>query len=282
MINDKPLTDWIGASEVREELIGEFPAQAAAAMLDLEAAPMTAGNPLPALWHWFYFLPRAPRSEIDHDGHPKRGGFFPPVTLPRRMFAGARTHFIAPITLGEPATREGEILDVREKSGKSGQLVFVTVRYRISQWGSLRVEEEQDIVYKEMGPPTPAAVPQSSPPEPPPGAWVRDVMPDPVLLFRFSALTFNAHRIHYDWPYTRDEEGYPGLVVHGPLTAILLAGMTEKNSGRAISRFAFPGRGPLFLPHPFRLIGQAEDDAVTLNAHGPDGGVALHATAGLA
>jgi 3-methylfumaryl-CoA hydratase len=105
--DDKPLTDWIGAREEREEGIAEFPAQAAAAMLDLDMAPLSVGRPLPALWHWFYFLPRAPRSEIDHDGHPRRGGFFPPVTLPRRMFAGARTRFLQPLTIGESATREG-------------------------------------------------------------------------------------------------------------------------------------------------------------------------------
>jgi 3-methylfumaryl-CoA hydratase len=250
-------------------------------MLDLDMAPLSVGRPLPALWHWFYFLPRAPRSEIDHDGHPRRGGFFPPVTLPRRMFAGARTRFLQPLTIGESATREGEILDVRETSGKSGQLVFVTVRYRISQGGTLCVEEEQDIVYKEAGPPISAPEILPAPPEPPQGAWVNDVTPDTTLLFRFSALTFNAHRIHYDWPYARDEEGYPGLVVHGPLTAILLAGMVETNSHKSLSRFVFQGRGPLFLPHPFRLIGQREGDTVTLDAHGPDGRVALHATAEL-
>jgi len=281
-MGSRPLTDWIGAREVREEMIGEFPAQAAAAMVDSDPTCMSAGNRLPALWHWFYFLPRALRSEIDQDGHPKRGGFFPPVTLPRRMFAGARTEFHEPITIGEAATREGEILDVKEKSGRSGRLVFVTVRYRISQGGSLRVEEEQDIVYKEPGPPIPAPVPLPDPPAPPPGAWVSDVTPDTVLLFRFSALTFNAHRIHYDWPYARDEEGYPGLVVHGPLTAVLLAGLVERNSTRHIARFSFQGRGPLFLPNAIRLIGQAEGDVVTLDAHGPDGQVALHATAQLA
>ena len=142
---DKPLTDWIGSREIREEIIAEFPAQAAAAMLDLDGEPMTHGNPLPPLWHWFYFLPKAARSQIDRDGHPKRGGFFPPVTLPRRMFAGARTRFIRPLTIGGAATREGEILAVKEKSGKAGKLVFVTVRYRIRQDGEVRIEEEQDL-----------------------------------------------------------------------------------------------------------------------------------------
>jgi 3-methylfumaryl-CoA hydratase len=199
----KPLTDWIGSQEIREEIICEFPAQAAAAMLDLDGESMTQGNPLPPLWHWFYFLPKAPRSEIDVDGHPKRGGFFPPVELPRRMFAGARTSFFQPLTVGEPAVREGEILNVVEKSGKAGMLVFVTVRYRIRQGGAVRIEEEQDIVYKEPGPRIAAPIPLPSLPDLPAGTWVKDVTPDTVLLFRFSALTFNAHRIHYDRPYAR-------------------------------------------------------------------------------
>jgi 3-methylfumaryl-CoA hydratase len=281
-VNGRPLTDWIGAREEREERIAEFPAQAAAAMLDLDPAPMAEGAPLPALWHWFYFLPRAPRSRIDVDGHPQRGGFFPPVTLPRRMFAGARTRIHEPIAIGEAAQREGEILAVREKSGRSGQLVFVTVRYRISQGGRLRVEEEQDIVYKEPGPPIAAPVPLPEPAPAPAGAWVSEFAPDTVLLFRFSALTFNAHRIHYDLPYAREEEGYPGLVVHGPLTAILLAGLAEARSGRRIAHFTFQGRGPLFVLHPFRLIGRPEGDAVALEARGPDGAVALAAGAELA
>jgi len=281
-MSEQPLTDWIGSRETCAETVAEFPAQAAAAMLDADPTALRAGSPLPALWHWFYFLPRAPRSAIDSDGHPKRGGFFPPVTLPRRMFAGARTTFLEPIILGEAATRDGEIVDVQEKSGRSGKLVFVTVRYRISQGGTLRVEEEQDIVYKEPGAPLRDPEPLPAPPEPPPGAWVTDITPDSVLLFRFSALTFNAHRIHYDLSYAREEEGYPGLVVHGPLTAILLAGMAEARSGRRISRFVFQGRGPLFAQHPFRLIAEPGGERVSLSARGPDGAVALQATAELA
>jgi len=277
----RPLTDWIGSKEVREEVISEFPAQAAAAMLDLDGARMTHGNPLPPLWHWFYFLPMAARSQIDIDGHPKRGGFFPPVALPRRMFAGARTKFHQPITIGEPAAREGEILNVAEKSGKAGRLVFVTVRYRFKQGGGVRIEEEQDIVYKEPGPSIPGPVPLESLPDVPAGTWVEDVRPDTVLLFRFSALTFNAHRIHYDRPYALQEEGYPGLVVHGPLTAVMLAGLTLEKSGKRIDRFTFQGRAPLFDLHPFRLIGQLEGDTVALEARGPDGKIAMQATAEL-
>jgi 3-methylfumaryl-CoA hydratase len=278
--NAKPLTDWIGSQEHREEIISEFPAQAAAAMLDLDGEKMTHGNPLPPLWHWFYFLPLAQRSQIDVDGHPKRGGFFPPVTLPRRMFAGARTEFFRPLTIGEPAVREGEILNVTEKSGKAGRLVFVTVRYRHLQGGEVRIEEEQDIVYKEPGPKIPAPTPLASLPDVP-GAWVQDVRPDTVLLFRFSALTFNAHRIHYDRPYALEEEGYPGLVVHGPLTAMMLAWMTQEQSAKRIAKFTFQGRAPLFDLFPFRLIGRPEGDTVALEAHGPDDKITMQASAEL-
>ncbi|MCB2261802.1 MAG: hypothetical protein LGR52_02505 [Candidatus Thiosymbion ectosymbiont of Robbea hypermnestra] len=279
---NKPLTDWIGSRETRTETLSEFPAQAAAAMLDLDGEPMTRGNPLPPLWHWFYFLPQPPRSQIDVDGHPKRGGFFPPVTLPRRMFAGARTRFIRPLTIGEPAVREGEILAVKEKSGKAGKLVFVTVRYRLRQDDETRIEEEQDIVYKEPGPRIPEPVLLTPPPEVPAGAWVEEIKPDTVLLFRFSALTFNAHRIHYDRPYALEEEGYPGLVVHGPLTAVMLAGLTAKHSpGKRITGFTFQGRAPLFDLHPFRLMGRPEGDTITLEAQGPDGKTTMQATATL-
>jgi len=279
---NKPLTDWIGSRETRAETISEFPAQAAAAMLDLDGEPMTRGNPLPPLWHWFYFLPQAPRSQIDVDGHPKRGGFFPPVTLPRRMFAGAQTRFIRPLTIGEPAVREGEILAVKEKSGKAGKLVFVTVRYRLRQGDEVCIEEDQDIVYKEPGPQIPEPIPSQHPPELPVGAWVEEIIPDTVLLFRFSALTFNAHRIHYDRPYALEEEGYPGLVVHGPLTAVMLAGLTRRrNPDKRIIGFTFKGLAPLFNSYPFRLIGRPEGDTVTLQAQGPDGKTTMQATATL-
>lgn len=279
--NTKPLSDWIGSREVLEEVISPFPAQAASAMLDLQGTRMDQSDPLPPLWHWFYFLPRAPRSQIDKDGHPKRGGFFPPVELPRRMFAGARTRFMEPLIIGDTATREGEILKVSEKSGKSGRLVFVTVRYRISQAGRVRIEEEQDIVYKEPGPPIQMPLPAKHPAAADPGSWVKTIRPDTVLLFRFSALTFNAHRIHYDRPYANQEEGYPGLVVHGPLTAVMLAGLVGEHSSRAVASFRFQGRAPLFDLFPFRLIGRPEGDSVDLEARGPDDAIAMQAHAEL-
>ncbi len=272
--------DWIGSTERREEELAPIPAEALAATLDVPDTAPGAGDPLPLPWQWFYFLPRAPQSRIGHDGHPQKGGFLPPVELPRRMFAGGRMRLERPLTLGRPAVREGEVIKVSEKQGQTGPLVFVTVRYRFLQEGTLCLEEEQDIVYREPGDPVPAPLPAPLPPVAE-GAWSRMITPDPVLLFRFSALTFNAHRIHYDRPYAMEEEGYPGLVVHGPLTATLLMELVRLNAGRPAVGFSFRGRAPLFDLAPFRTVGTRDGDTVTLEAQGPDGKPAMTAEATL-
>lgn len=271
---------WIGREEVVDDELGTAAARAAAATLDDGTTATEAGAALPPLWHWFYFLPTAPQSRLGPDGHPERGGFMPPVPLPRRMFAGSRMRFLRPLVLGERATREGIIRDVVLKSGKSGLLAFVTVDYRYRQGGVTCVEETQDIVYREPG--APVAAPDRVPfPPAEPHWWIREVNPDSRLLFRFSALTFNAHRIHYDRPYARDEEGYPGLVVHGPLTALLLAELVRAKDPRPLATFSFRGRAPLFDLAPFRLVGKPSGDTVELEAQGPDGQPALTATAEL-
>jgi 3-methylfumaryl-CoA hydratase len=196
------------------------------------------------------------------------------------MFAGARLTVHRPLVLGVPAVRHGVIRDVQLKSGKSGNLAFVTVGYTISQGNHPCLEEEQDIVYREPGGPVPA--PAATPwPEPPSGAWTRVVTPDARLLFRFSALTFNAHRIHYDRPYAQQVEGYPGLVVHGPLTAALLAQVVRQQQPRPIRAFSFRGVAPLFDLAPYRLQGVLDGDTVSLDATGPDARVALTAVATL-
>jgi 3-methylfumaryl-CoA hydratase len=196
------------------------------------------------------------------------------------MFAGARLHVRHPLVISKPASRTGTVRDISQKHGASGTLMFVTVEYQIEQDGRVCVEEVQDIVYREPGAriAAPAVVDL---PAPPPEAWSRTITPDPVLLFRFSALTFNAHRIHYDRPYAIDEEGYPGLVVHGPLTAVLLLDLVRRHTNRAVIAYSFRGRAPLFDLAPFRLVGQPEENAVALEAVGPDGGVAMTATATL-
>jgi 3-methylfumaryl-CoA hydratase len=259
-------------------------ARSAAATFDMDltsgVTSVDVGCPLPPLWHWFYFLPRAAQSALDVDGHPQRGGFLPPIPFPRRMFAGSRLRFLAPLRLGTPATREGEIRNVVLKSGRSGSLAFVTVGYRVMQGGVVCIEEEQDIVYREPG--APVAAPIVAPYAPAADvAWARTITPDARLLFRFSALTFNAHRIHYDRPYARDSEGYPGLIVHGPLTAILLADLVARNTTRAIAAFSFRGLAPLFDLAPFHLTGVADGSTVTLEALGPDLVPALSAQAEL-
>ncbi len=274
-------TRWIGRTEIVEDDIGLAPVLAAAATADDTVTQFGKGVTLPPLWHWFYFLPRTPQSLLGSDGHPQRGGFLPPIPYPRRMFAGARLRFHRPLVIGQPARREGVIRNVVQKSGRSGSLAFVTVNYSFLQQGAVCIEEEQDIVYREPGPPTPAPQPIELPPMPE-GAWSRIVAPDTRLLFRFSALTFNAHRIHYDRPYAMSEEGYPGLVVHGPLTAILLLELVRQNTTRGIVGFSFRGQAPLFDLAPFRLVGMPSNGRVELEAQGPDGKTAMNATAELA
>jgi 3-methylfumaryl-CoA hydratase len=275
------LDDWIGRTETVEDELPPWPAEAVAAMLDDPAIAPGTGGELPPLWQWFYFLGTTEQSRLSTDGHPERGGFLPPVPLPRRMFAGARMRFHKPLIVGRPAAREGTVRDVTTKEGRSGNLTFVTVAYAFRQDGELCLEEEQDIVYREPGEPVPPPEPIPAAPLPA-GTWCREVDADSRLLFRFSALTFNAHRIHYDRPYATSEEGYPGLVVHGPLTAVLLAELVRQNTDRRIAAFRFRGKAPLFDLQPFRLLGRQDGDRVELAVHGPDGRTTQEATAELA
>ncbi|HMQ53914.1 MAG TPA: acyl-CoA dehydrogenase, partial [Anaerolineae bacterium] len=271
-------TQWIGRTEVVEDDLSPAAALAAAATLDDTTTPLSQGNPLPPLWHWFYFLPKAPQATLGSDGHPQRGGFMPRIPYPRGMFAGARLRFHRPLVTGQAARREGVIRNVTQKSGRSGSLAFVTVGYSYHQQDQLCLEEEQDIVYREPGPPVPAPQPMDLPAVPA-GAWSRLITPDPRLLFRFSALTFNAHRIHYDRPYALNEEGYPGLVVHGPLTAILLVELVRQHTSRPLVGFNFRGQAPLFDLAPFRLVGLPAGNLIELKAKSPDGKKAMTATA---
>ncbi len=271
-------TDWVGNKELREDVISLAPCVNMGATMDDHDTTFNTGDRVPRLWHWLYFLPYAHLSNIGPDGHPKRGGFLPPVELPRRMFAGARMTFHDDLMIGEAATREGEIMAVKEKSGKTGTLVFVTVKYTIKQGDRLCVEEEQDIVYREPGGKVPAPEVVDILPDVPAGSWTRTITPTPPLLFRFSALTFNSHRIHYDRPYTMDEENYPGLVVQGPLTATLLMDLVRKNAGKKPATFTFRGLAPLFDLAPFRIVGTPSDDGVELEAQGPNGKAAMSAS----
>ena len=270
------LQQWVGKTEVKQDVIQAGMADALAATLD-RAAP-TAG--LPPLWHWIYFWTVAPASEVGADGHPQRGGFLPPVPLPRRMWAGGRLTFTAPLTLGQPATRTSRILDVSAKSGATGTLAFVTVRHEIAQDGRIAVTEEHDIVYR--GLPQPGAAAPAGKPAPADAAWSREITPDPVLLFRYSALTFNGHRIHYDRSYVTGVEGYPGLIVHGPLIATLLLDLLHRHMPEAtVAQFSFRAVGPLFDIEPFTVCGQPGEDgrSVKLWAQNSRGELAMQAEA---
>jgi 3-methylfumaryl-CoA hydratase len=274
-------SDWIGRTEEAQELIALAQVRATAATLDDTTTEFALGSALPPLWHWAFILPRVSQSDLGPDGHPHRGGFLPPFELPRRMFAGGRVRFVRPLVIGESARRHSVIRDVSEKRGKTGKLAFVTVLHQIEQDGAICIEEEQDLVFREAGARTAAPERRELAPVPS-GSWSRVITPDPTLLFRYSALTFNAHRIHYDRDFATGVEGYPGLVVQGQLTAVLLLELVRSQSPRRVSAFAFRGLAPLFDLAPFRLVGTPIGQSVRLEAHGPDGQTALAAEAELA
>jgi 3-methylfumaryl-CoA hydratase len=273
------LEAWLGRTERRADLVTPAPLAALSATLDRADPEPGAGSEVPPLWHWLYFLPMARQSEIDVDGHPRRGSFLPPVPLPRRMWAGGRLAFEQPLQVGEPVERLSRIASVDVKAGRSGPLVFVTVRHEISSARGLALTEEHDIVYREAPrPDAPTAKPQ---PAPAGASFRRDVTPDPVLLFRYSALTFNGHRIHYDRSYVTDVEGYPGLIVHGPLIATLLVDLLRRESpDLRLRRFEFRALRPLFDIHPFSVCGRHDGgNRHSLWARDNDGFLAMQATA---
>jgi 3-methylfumaryl-CoA hydratase len=246
------LKTWEGRSEERHDVVAAAPVHGLAAMLDLACEARSSDGVLPALWHWLYFLPRTPQSELGADGHPKLGGFLPPVPLPRRMWAGGRLRWHAPLKIGDAISRVSRIMSVERKAGRAGDLVFVTLRHEVNNPRGLALVEEQDIVYRG---PAPSGTPAPEPMVAQRGAfWFLEVVPDPVLLFRYSALTFNGHRIHYDRPYACEVEGYPGLVVHGPLVATLLAQVGQQRAGgRSPAAFEFKAVRPLHDLNAFSL-----------------------------
>ncbi|HEY8554612.1 MAG TPA: MaoC family dehydratase N-terminal domain-containing protein [Burkholderiales bacterium] len=276
------LRTWIGKTEVQPDVISPMRAAALAAVLDDERTPQP-GEALPPLWHWIYFLSAVRQSQLGPDGHPRRGGFLPPVPLARRMWAGGRFEFHRPLRIGAEATRISRVADVTYKEGRTGPLVFVQVRHEIGDAEGIALTEEQDLVYRDAPRPgEPSAAPKAPPGE---YAWRREIRPDPVLLFRYSALTFNGHRIHYDRPYATGVEGYPGLVVHGPLIATLLLDLLRRNlPAAAVARFRFRAVRPLFDTAPFFVCGRPEADGrtVALWATDSEGRLAMEATAEVA
>lgn len=278
----EPLKAWVGRSEECEDQANAAPLAGLAATLDHFTPPWRPGE-VPPLGHWCYFLPRHRQSELGHDGHARRGGLLPPVPLPRRMWAGGRITFHRPIRLGEGLRRRSTVAEVTLKQGRGGPLVFVLVRHEVFAAGGRALTEEHDIVYRGEAPPTARPADEAKPPALPTADWTRTVVPDPVLLFRYSALTFNGHRIHYDLDYCRQEEGYPGLVVHGPLTATLLADLyLRRHPGAQIKTFAFRALKPLFHGAPVILACHAEPGGARLSALAPDGLPAMTAELDLA
>lgn len=276
-------TDWqkyIGHRETRIDRVGATAAALLAATLDHVDPAVKDGERLPPLWHWICFPPIHRASEIGPDGHVRRGGFLPPVPLPRRMWAGGRIAFRAPLVVGETVSRESRIVDIQERQGRSGPLVFVVVRHTISNAGGIAIVDEQDIVFREA-PRTDASTSHAvnAPVE---AAWSREIHPDPCLLFRYSALTFNGHRIHYDRRYATEVEGYPGIVVHGPLIATLLMDLLHHALPKArVTDFSYRAVSPLFDTGPFFVRGQPSQDGVTVHlwAQTTQGVLAMDATA---
>jgi 3-methylfumaryl-CoA hydratase len=271
------LQQWQGRAETDQHLIDARTVARMAGTLGLDSAP-ALGDALPMPWHWLFFTPIPHALETGEDGHPARGGFLPPVPLPRRMWAGSRVTCHQPLRVGELAIRKSRIESITAKSGRSGQLVFVTVEHKIHSGAQeLLIVESQDLVYRE---PASTAATGNSPQEPYQSSiaaqWSESVTPDPVLLFRYSALTFNGHRIHYDRDYAINEEGYPGLVVQGPLTASLLLDMMYRQLACVtVKAFSFRGARPLFDTDTFLLEGAIDRDTVNLWALTPDRQLAM-------
>ena len=259
------LRTWIGKTLVDEDDIALRHARLMAATVDLpDPTRIQEGAALPPLWHWIYFLEGLPPGELGRDGHPARGGFLPPVPFPNRMWAGGRVKFLKPVPIGSRVRKVSSILKVDHKVGRSGDLVFVTVLHELKSLGDeLLVREEHDIVYKSA---TGSAAPQANVAEAGPAPFSKCFTPTSTTLFRYSALTFNGHRIHYDLDYCRNIEGYSNLVIHGPLNATLLAGFAEEIGGKTLREFNYRGLSPALLGETITFSAQTNGDRLQLAA----------------
>jgi 3-methylfumaryl-CoA hydratase len=269
--------DWIGRTDVREDVVTAAPLVALSALLDREDPPPREGDAAPPLAHWLYFLPNYRQSEAGPDGHALKGSFLPPAPLPRRMWAGSRIEFLRPLRVGARIERVSRIADVVPKEGRSGPLLFVTVRHEIRSDGSAAIVDQHDIVFR--GETALANAPQPASTN---AAWKREILPDPVLLFRYSAVTFNSHRIHFDHPYVTKVEGYPGLVVHGPLIATLLVDLLRRNRPEVELRsYAFRALRPLYDTAKFSTCGAPDESgrSARLWTRDAEGAVTMEATA---
>ena len=279
------LKGHIGRRVVSTDVVTAAPANLLRLTFGRSGPELTTGDALPAGWHILYFLPRFAPDALHPDGSPRDAGVVPPMPLPRRMFAGERFRFQRPVRVGDQLRRETELTDISLKEGGTGTLVFATVLNRIFGPEGIAVEEERRTVFREevrAGERNQAPRRETAPDDVP---WRRRIAPDPVLLFRFSALTFNSHRIHYDRPWAMEQEGYPALVVHGPLTSTLLIDFArDQHPGRVFTGYETQARAPLFDSAPFELRGRptADGRGAELWAVTPEGTVAMSARAELA
>ncbi|TDO15343.1 FAS1-like dehydratase domain-containing protein [Halomonas ventosae] len=271
---DAAASDWIGNQERSDDTLSEALVKRIAVTFGLSCP--REGQPLPPLWHWAFFQEPVTADQLGRDGHPALGDFLPPVEGRNRMWAGSRLEFIQPLRVGLAAQRRSTIADIKEKQGRTGKLLFVTVRHDYIQQGETCIQEEQDIVYREPSPPrlsldTPLPEPE----------WSQSIRPTPILLFRYSAVTFNGHRIHYDWPYATEVEGYPGLVVHGPMIATLMVqAFCKAHPGAVPTRLSYRGLRPLFADSDFQVAGRLEAPGRAalwaFNDHGPAHEAQIH------
>ena len=267
---------WVGRAETRFDDIDARPARLMRSILPFDS-DFEQGDPLPPLWHWLYFHQPVPLGELGRDGHPQKGGFLPPVNLPRRMWAGGRLEFPGELRIADRIKKVSRILSIVSKQGASGPLCFVTVEHRFVRGEDLVLREEHDIVYREDPKPGLTAPKAVAPPR---GASEHEIItPSPVMLFRYSALTFNGHRIHYDRAYCQSVEGYPALVFHGPLTATLLADFSNRKVAGRLTKFTFRATAPLFDTEPIPIYLRRSASEAEVWACRPEGGLGMSATA---
>ena len=270
--------DWIGRTETAEDIL--TPRMAAHMAASLGARSVEPGDALPVGWQWMVCADGPAAGELARDGLPERSGILPPITLPRRMWAGGNMRFHQPLRVGEKVRRTTKIKDITFKEGRSGAIAFVKIGFAYSGEQGLAIEEQQDIAFRaERKPGEALPPPVAAPCE---ALWRRTIEPDPVLLFRYSALTFNSHRIHYDQPYVTEVEGYPGLLVHGPLIATLLFDLMRRNTDKAPAQLSYRAMRPLFDTAPFEVCGAPSEDGkgCTLWALDPEGAVAMQVEVG--
>jgi 3-methylfumaryl-CoA hydratase len=277
-LNMGHLRQWLGRETRVEDTFSVRQAHLMAATVDLPQEVLKTGVPLPPLWHWIYFLEGLPPSKLGRDGHPERGGFLPPVPLANRMWAGGNVQFLADIPLGETVQKRSVIQSIEHKQGRSGDLVFVTVLHEVLHHGQVAISETHDIVYKNATPPNAVNKPAANAaPSMPPPLHSKRFSPTSTTLFRYSALTFNGHRIHYDVDYCRDVEGYRNLVIHDPLNATLLAGYAQDVVGKPIKQFRYRGLQPSVIGDELTLNAAFEGESLCVWVSLGNGAVSMRA-----